>query len=49
MINQVGVTFNVAASDIDNPGTADVAIIAIAAVSAVALAGAFIGKKALKK
>ena len=33
----------------DNPKTADVAIIAVASVAAVALAGAVIGKKALKK
>ncbi len=33
----------------DNPKTSDVAVIALASVAAVALAGAFIGKKALKK
>ena len=33
----------------DNPGTSDTAVIALASVAAVALAGAFIGKKALKK
>lgn len=37
------------ANNPDNPQTADVAIIAIAAVATVALAGAVIGKKALKK
>lgn len=47
---QVGVTFNVnKAAGTDNPQTADAAIVAVAAVSVVALAGAFIGKKALKK
>ena len=53
IFNQVGVTFTVTKHEgqggEDNPGTADVAVIAIAAVSVVALAGAFIGKKALKK
>ena len=33
----------------ENPGTSDTALIALASVAAVALAGAFIGKKALKK
>ncbi|MBO4423318.1 MAG: hypothetical protein J5879_07750 [Clostridia bacterium] len=33
----------------NNPNTADIAIIAVASVAAVALAGAVIGKKALKK
>ena len=37
------------ANNPDNPQTADVAIIAIAAVATIALAGAVIGKKALKK
>lgn len=51
IINQVGVTFNVNKAETTpvNPGTADVSIVAVAAVSVVALAGAFIGKKALKK
>ncbi|MBP5208787.1 MAG: hypothetical protein J6330_10075 [Clostridia bacterium] len=33
----------------DNPGTSDVAVVALASLAAIALAGAFIGKKALKK
>ncbi|MBO4869250.1 MAG: hypothetical protein J5585_06020 [Clostridia bacterium] len=52
---QVGVTFTVTATETepeepgDNPGTSDVAVVALASLAAIALAGAFIGKKALKK